>query len=449
MRSLKSHLLATLIALNFAGCSTKPPQREEILSSANPTTEIERTEALFKEAFDRQDDILSPENFADAQKSLEKAKSKRLRGKTNEDILAEVANARGWLKEANDKAELARTSMKGLTDARAGALRAGASEVLPREWKKAENDLQEITTSIEKGNLNPAERKGLSVIDHYRELEHMAVKKVHLSKAEDNIKFAKKHGAEKKTPKTFTLAVMKFENAEKLINADPRNTEAIRRASEDATRESVHLTEVVRKVSAGNTEDLVLLSERQQRQLSSLQSEQISTEEELQMSQEQLDQAERDRQKLAGRQTELEKAKRISETADEIRRQFRPTEAEVYTEKGKVMVRLKALQFPSNQATLTPKSRALLNKVETALSGIDAASITVEGHTDSTGQDETNKILGQKRAQTVQNFLLSKGTVPEDKVRAVGIGDAEPISDNTTPQGRAQNRRIDLVIETE
>lgn len=449
MRSFRNHLLATLIAIAIVGCATKPSQYENISSTANPTAEIEKTEGMMKEAYDRQVDVLSPENFTDAKKSLEKAKKMREKGTANEDVLAQVAYSRGWLKEANEKAELAQTSMKEIADARAGALHAGSSALLPKEWKKAEKELAEITSAIEKGNLTPAEKKGQAVTSRYRELEIMAVTKDNLSSADDNIKNAKRNGAEKKAPKSYSLTMMKYENAEKLINANPRNSEAIRRASEDAVRESAHLAEVTRRVNAGNTEDLVLLSERQQRQISTLRTEHTSAEEELQLSQEQLDRAERDRQELAGKQARLEKAKRASDTADELRKQFKPNEAEVFTEGGRVMVRLKALQFPSSQATLGPKNRAFLSKVETALNSVDKSRITVEGHTDSSGSPQTNKMLAEKRAQTVQNFLVSTGSVSQDQVKAIGIGPDDPISDNSTPQGRAQNRRIDLVIDTE
>lgn len=449
MRSFRNHLLAILVAIAFVGCASKPPQYENISSNANPTAEIEKTESMMKDAYDHQIDVLSPENFADAKKSLDKAKKYREQGKTNEEILGQVAYSRGWLKEANEKAELSKITMKDITDARAGALRAGSSEIYPKEWRKAERELESLTTAIEKGSLSPADKRGDSVTARYRELEIMSVTKSNLGRADDNIRSAKLNGAEKNAPKSYNLTMMKYENAEKLIKADPRNTEAIRRASEDATRESMHLAEITRKVNAGNSEDLVLLNERQQRTITNLRSESVSAEEELQQSQEQLDRAERERQELARKQGSLERTKKASDVADEIRKQFKPNEAEVFTQNGKVMVRLKALQFPSNQAILTQKNQAFMAKVETALNSIDTSKITIEGHTDSTGKAEANKALSEKRAQSVQNFLVSKGTVSQDKVSTIGMGPDEPISDNSTPQGRAQNRRIDLVIETE
>ncbi|KHD88396.1 MAG: membrane protein [Bdellovibrio sp. ArHS] len=448
MRSrISKYFAALVLTLAAAGCATTPPNVTSIPSSANPTTEIEKTDQLLKEAQDRQVDALSPENYADAQKALHKAKEKKAKNKSNEDILKQVSYSRAWLDQANAKAELAQTSMKDITDARAGALRAGAPQMFEKDWKKADKQLEDITKSIEKGNLKPADKKGEELTAYYRDLEIQSVKKSHLEKAEDNIKAAKKDGADKRAPRTYSLAEMKFENADKLIHSDPRNSEAIRRASEDATRESIHLLEVTRKVNAGNTEDLVLLSERQQRTISSLRNEYSSTEQELQQSQHQLSQSEQERVALVGRQAELEKTQIVTEKADKLRSQFKPNEAEVYVENGKVMVRLKGLQFASNKSTLNPKSQALLKKVDTALSEIDANKVTIEGHTDSTGSWEKNKELAEKRAAAVEKYLVVNGAIAEEKVDAVGVGPEKPISDNTTPQGRAQNRRIDLVIE--
>lgn len=449
MISRSNYYLATAaLVIAVAGCAGKPPQYQTLPNNANATTEIERTDQMIKEARDRQVDVLSPSNFTDAKKALDRAKEKQEKGKSNEDVLEQIAYSRGWLNEANSKAELSTTSMKDITDARAGALRAGAPSEYPKEWKKAEDQLQDITSSIEKGNMGPADKKGNDLTARFRELEVMSVTKSSLGRADENIKAAKKDNADKKAPKTWGLALMKYDNAEKLIKADPRNSEAIRRASEDAVRESNHLTEVAGKVNAGNTEDLVLMSERQQRQISTLRSENSSTEQELQQSQQQLSAAEMQRQEMAKKQAELEKSQDLMAQAQKLRSQFRPSEAEVFTDSGKLMVRLKALQFPSNQATLGPKNQAFLKKVETALGNVDAKKITIEGHTDSTGNAERNQTLSEQRAQAVEKYFVRNG-IAENQVEAVGMGPDKPISDNGTAHGRAQNRRIDLVIDTQ
>lgn len=446
---LNKILTATALALVIAGCSSKPPHVQSISSAANPAAEIEKTETMLNEARERQVDALSPENYTDAKKYLDKAKKYQSEGKTNADVLEMVSYSRGWLNEANDKTALVETSMKDIADVRKGALRANAPNIMEKEWTKADKELREITTAVERGNLIPIEKKGNDVISRFRELEIRSLTKANLGIADENIQAAKKQGAEKKAPKTFDMANMKRENAEKVIKTDPRNSIAIRRASEDATRESMHLIDVVSKVSAGNTEDLVLTTERQQRTISNLRSENTSTEQELRESQRELSTAEREQQELLRKQAELEKSENLLKKAAQLRSQFRPNEAEVYADNGKLKIRLKTLQFPSGQANLGRKNQALLKKVETALADIEPTKITVEGHSDATGRSETNQMLSERRAQAVGDFLISEGTILGNKIESVGKGSDEPISDNNTPRGRAENRRIDLVIETE
>lgn len=446
---LNESLTALILAFAIAGCSSTPPNVQRISTAANPAVEIERTEGLLTEARERQVDVLAPENFTNAKQALEKAKKRQSDGKSSADILEQVSYSRAWLNEANAKSELAETSMKDIADARKGALRAGAPTHFDKEWRKADKDLHELTSAVEKGNLIPMEKKGDSITARFRELEVMSVTKANLGITEENIKAAKKQGADKKAPKSWSMANMKWDNAVRLIKADPRNDVAIGRASEDATRESMHLINVVSKVNAGNTEDLILTAERQQKTISNLRTENISTEQQLAESQKELTAAEREQQELLRKQAELARSQELLEKAAKLRSQFTPSEAEVYAENGKLKVRLKTLQFPSGQARLGPKNQALLKKVETALADIEPTRITVEGHTDATGRMETNQVLSERRAQAVGDFLISKGAIMGNKIQSVGKGSEEPVSDNATSRGRAENRRIDLVIETE
>lgn len=453
---IEKYLAAMALTIAVVGCASKPPHYDSISSTADPAQEIERTEMMLKDAKDHQIDSLSPENFTDARKALDKAKKKQAEGASSADVLEQVSYSRGWLSEANTKSELLQTVMKDITDARTGAMKAGASDQYPKEWKRANKELEDIAIAVEKGNMNPAEKNGDNVIARFRELEILSVTKNQLGIADENIQSAKLKGADKEAPKTYGLATMKRDNVARMIKADPRNQVAIRRAAEDATRESMHLVDVITKVNAGNTEDLVLTAERQQRTISSLRSEHSSTEQELRESQKELSEAEKERQRLAQQQSELsrkqaelEKTQALVKKAEALRRQFKPNEAEVYAEGGKLMVRLKSLQFPSGQAKLGRKNEALLKKVETALADVEPSKITIQGHTDTTGRPETNQVLSEKRAQAVGDFLISEGKILGNKIQSVGKGSEDPISDNATARGRAENRRIDMIIETE
>ena len=72
-------------------------------------------------------------------------------------------------------------------------------------------------------------------------------------------------------------------------------------------------------------------------------------------------------------------------------------------------------------------------------------NIEVQGHTDSTGNAEANKGLSQRRADSVLNALIANG-VGQGRVKAVGYGQSQPVADNATEEGRAQNRRVSVLV---
>ena len=77
----------------------------------------------------------------------------------------------------------------------------------------------------------------------------------------------------------------------------------------------------------------------------------------------------------------------------------------------------------------------------------DDKLVSVEGFTDSRGADDMNQKLSQDRANAVKDYLVSQGVKPE-KLRALGRGEANPIASNDTAEGRANNRRVEIVIQS-
>jgi outer membrane protein OmpA-like peptidoglycan-associated protein len=125
---------------------------------------------------------------------------------------------------------------------------------------------------------------------------------------------------------------------------------------------------------------------------------------------------------------------------------FRPNEAEVYKQRGRLVIRLKGIQFPVGKATLTPQNYNLLSKVQRSIQAFDQPLVTVEGHTDSTGPAEINTRLSRERAEAVRTYLIANNTLPKNRIRTVGYGPNRPLAPNTTNEGRAINRRIDVLI---
>jgi outer membrane protein OmpA-like peptidoglycan-associated protein len=102
--------------------------------------------------------------------------------------------------------------------------------------------------------------------------------------------------------------------------------------------------------------------------------------------------------------------------------------------------------FASGKSVLLPGAQASLNQVADALKDQSDKKILVEGHTDSTGSADLNTQLSQARAQSVSSYLVTRG-LPADQVTAQGFGPSRPVADNATPEGRANNRRVEIVIQ--
>jgi len=102
---------------------------------------------------------------------------------------------------------------------------------------------------------------------------------------------------------------------------------------------------------------------------------------------------------------------------------------------------LRGVSFATNSATLTPESLPVLDGVAGDLRKYPRLRVELQGHTDSSGADAYNLDLSQRRAESVRNYLVAQG-VSGTQLEARGFGESEPIGDNTTAEGRADNRRV-------
>jgi outer membrane protein OmpA-like peptidoglycan-associated protein len=102
------------------------------------------------------------------------------------------------------------------------------------------------------------------------------------------------------------------------------------------------------------------------------------------------------------------------------------------------------IEFDTGKATLRPQSEKVLTQVAGLLSSQPDWKMKVEGHTDSTGTKAGNQTLSQQRAAAVVAWLVSDG-IAASRLTAAGLGDSKPIADNGSEDGRARNRRVELV----
>jgi outer membrane protein OmpA-like peptidoglycan-associated protein len=103
------------------------------------------------------------------------------------------------------------------------------------------------------------------------------------------------------------------------------------------------------------------------------------------------------------------------------------------------------LTFGTSSATVEGDSQRVLNEVADVLAAHPNAKMRVEGHTDATGSPEANRSLSQARADAAKRYIADRG-VDASRIEAVGYGADRPIASNDTTEGRAENRRTELVV---
>ena len=114
--------------------------------------------------------------------------------------------------------------------------------------------------------------------------------------------------------------------------------------------------------------------------------------------------------------------------------------------RGMVITLSGGVLFATGKYDLLPIARDKLDEVAKALIDQGYKSMLVEGHTDSKGKASDNDTLSLKRAEAVRTYLVSRG-IPSDKIRASGLGSSRSVADNGSPDGRANNRRVEIVVE--
>jgi outer membrane protein OmpA-like peptidoglycan-associated protein len=103
------------------------------------------------------------------------------------------------------------------------------------------------------------------------------------------------------------------------------------------------------------------------------------------------------------------------------------------------------IQFDVNSDQLRPESAPVLKMVADALAPNASLKLRIEGHTDSSGDAAKNLDLSKRRAESVKNALVTRYGIAADRLTTEGFGQTKPLSPNDTPQGKANNRRVEFV----
>jgi outer membrane protein OmpA-like peptidoglycan-associated protein len=143
---------------------------------------------------------------------------------------------------------------------------------------------------------------------------------------------------------------------------------------------------------------------------------------------------------------EAAKAAKAKAESDQLTKELANLKAQ-QTERG-IVLTIGDVLFATGKADLSPDANQSVAKLAEFLKKSPNRNVLIEGHTDSVGKDDSNLALSQKRADSVKARLVGEGIAPA-RITTVGYGKKFPVASNDTKAGKAQNRRVDVVILNE
>jgi outer membrane protein OmpA-like peptidoglycan-associated protein len=433
-------------------------------------------------------ELLAPQSYEDGMKDFQAAESGLESGRNVEYVRDKAADAAAHFQQAAKTAALGKTILSQVMKSRQDAANARAPDLSRDIWTEAQKEFGAAIRYVERGDLKNAKRKDIEATSLYRDAELVAIKAEYLSETRRLLADAERARVDRYAPVTLGKAQRLLAEAERELNENRYDTDLPRSLAQQANYEAKHalyLSEVVRKVrdkdisveelilqwegplqriadaanivpqmSDGHAQveqDLVTFVENIRAENQELQQESEANAlrladmaEEIRTLDERLGGATAERTALVQR---LEAQARVEEQFETIERMFTREEARIFRQGENVILRLVGLNFDSGSSEIKQESFDLLAKVERAIDVFPRSELIIEGHTDSYGGDEMNQNLSQSRAESVQQYMINAMRIPSYRLIATGFGETNPIANNETASGRAQNRRIDIVIK--
>jgi outer membrane protein OmpA-like peptidoglycan-associated protein len=482
MASLPSFVRLLLLAIFVLSAGSAVAQ-DELRKTFFKDVDVARTAADAVNA-----NLLAPKSYSAAIKDYDAADAGLTRGRNIEYVRNKVGSAEGHFKTATIAAELAKTVLSQVMKSRQDAANAKSPQMSTEIWDKAQREFGSAIRYLERGDLKNAKRKDIVATSLYRDAELVAIKAQYLTETRRLLANAERARVGRYAPLTLGRAMQLLTEAEKELNENRYDTDRPRNLARQANYEAKHaiyLSKVVQDVrnkdltveqlvlqweeplnqisgaadivpvmSEGHAElaeELVAYIEDQSNEIQSLQQESESgilrladMEEEIRALDQRLGGATAERAALVQR---LEAQARVKEQFERVEKMFSRSEVRVFREGNNVILRMVGLSFDSGKSELRQSSFDLLTKVEKAIDVFPRSELVIEGHTDSYGGDESNQQLSQRRAESVQQYMINAMRIPSYRLIATGYGETNPVANNETESGRARNRRIDIVIK--
>ena len=453
----------------------------------SPQTQVANADLALQHAHSEQVDVLAPRNFQRAVEALQEAKAELAKsGKPNR-IDKRLADLQQALAQATKAAAVGRVALGGALKTRQEAMNADAAKFAPEDWRRAVERFEQAATESESGDVKGAQRRGSESEVLFREAELAAIKGNLLNEARALIRQADDAKAGKLAPRTLEAAKHYLAQAEAEITQNRYDADLPRTLAQQAAYEARHAMYLASLIKTAQSQDqgleALILSWEEPLKKIAAQVDLIARFDESydKPMQQLLEHVNDQRQKthnleqelgdrdgqIAGLESEIKRLedklggvsqerialqKRVDAQAQlranvaKVESLFTPAEARTYRESDNVILSLTGINFPVGKSTIEASNVALMNKVQEALALFPGAAIVVEGHTDSFGSDSANLLLSQDRADAVKQYLIANMKLDAEKVSSVGYGETRPVATNDTAEGRARNRRIDLVI---
>ena len=467
-------LIVVALGLLAIACA-RPLEVEPIPPTADPGHRISELGLALSDARHRELGLLSPSWFRRADEAHTEALRLQREGDEIADVLALVAEGQAALERAEASAEVARVTLDDALAARTRALDAGAA-TLGAPFDLVDARFRVLTDEIEANDLAAARESNDELAARYRELELRAIKEQTLGEARAVLIDAREAGAKERVPTAYAEAVERLAEADAFIERQRYADEAMREKADVAAfyaRRVLVLNAAAAAWASGGPEADVLERERRLHRLaqafglpdrrdwtfegrwSAIQSaaESAVSDRDFVVRQnarlrDGLTSANDRIAALTGENRSLQRERDFEALYAKARNLFDEDEAEVYRQGDRLIIRLRALDFPVGGASIPNEDYSLLAKVQRAIRTFGRPTVTIEGHTDSTGSAALNERLSQQRAEAVRDFLVANSTLPEHRIFAVGVASERPLASNDTAEGRALNRRIDVILDT-
>lgn len=476
--------VALCVLLFCAGPLWAQATKEGLFGEQRGALETARTELV---------DVLAPRTFGQALAAYQAAERDFDRGRDVGRVNAQLATSRQALTEANRIATTARSQFATVLATRADTVAADAATNAPEAWARASERFAEASARLERGDEQGAQRRAAESEVLFREAELLAIKGAILGEARGLIARADAAKVADFAPRTLGDAKRLFAQADQEITRNRYDVAVPRDLATQAAyqaRHALYLAGVISTLQERDRdehalEELMLgweqplarlagelgveprfdagyqppldemqkQAQAQQQELARLKQEAIDNESqiaalngEILRLEERLGGVSQERVAL---QRRVDAQARLRANLATVETSFLPEEARVSRTGDDIVVSLLGINFPVGRSTIDRSNEPLMGKVRDALALFPGSSVVVEGHTDSQGGDSANLILSQDRADAVKQYLVTNFGLDPEKVTSIGYGETRPAASNDTPDGRARNRRIDLVIKVD